>query len=180
MGGDDNSKNLIELPLWAHAEVHKRLWEINGKLEDKVAWLMLSGKTEELEKSRVELAKKKYQDWLKNNPEQVSKWKNNISNSLKGKRFLPDEHYQKVGNLLRGIPRSQKVRDKVSKSKKGKSVPQPNQMKTYEVIKPNGEVLIIKGLNEFCKKENINAANLCAVAKGRLRHHKGYVAKLIS
>ena len=180
MGGGDDPQNLVELPLWAHAEVHKRLWEIYGKLEDKVAWLMLSGKTEELEKARVELAKFKYQEWLKNNPEEVKKWKNNISNSLKGRRFLSDEHYQKVGNLLRGVPRTQDVREKVSKSKKGKSVAQPNQMKTYEITKPNGEVLIVKGLNEFCKKENINPSNLCAVAKGRLNHHKGYVAKLLA
>jgi hypothetical protein len=180
MGGNDDPKNLIELPLWAHAEVHKRLWEINKKLEDKVAWLMLSGKTEELERARVELAKEKYQSWLKNNPEEVEKWKSNISNSLKGKRFLSDEHYQKVGNLLRGIPRTQEVKNKVSKSKKGKSVPQPNQMKTYEITTPNGEVLIVKGLNEFCKQKNINASNLCAVAKGRLKHHKGYLAKLVS
>ena len=53
-------------------------------------------------------------------------------------------------------------------------------MKTYEITKPNGEVIIVKGLNEFCKKEGIDAPNLCAVAKGRLKKHKGYIAKLLN
>ncbi|MFZ9876775.1 MAG: hypothetical protein ACO3EY_06950 [Candidatus Nanopelagicales bacterium] len=179
MGGDDSKNNLIDIPYWAHIEVHKRLWEVYGKLEDKLAYYMLSGKTEEAEKVRIELAKNKFKVWLKENPEEVKNWKKNISNSLKGKRFLPDEHYKKQAEKFRGIPRSQEVKDKISKAKKGKSVAQPNQMKTYEVIKPNGEVLVVRGLNEFCKNEGINASNLCAVVKGRIKQHKGYVAKLI-
>ena len=180
MGGGDSEENIIDLPYWAHIEVHKRLWEVYGKLEDKLAYCMLSGKTEEAEKLRVELSKSKYQKWLKEKPEEVEKWKKNISNSKRGVKYLPDEHYQKIAEKLKGIPRSQEVRDKISKVKKGKSVPQPNQMKTYEVIKPNGEVLIIKGLNEFCKNEGIDASNLCNVAKGKNKHHKGYKCRLIN
>ena len=76
--------------------------------------------------------------------------------------------------------RSQEYKDKISKAKKGKSVAQPNQMKTYEVIKPNGEVLIVNGLNEFCKSEGIDASNMCNVAKGKFKQHKGYKCKLIN
>lgn len=180
MGGDDSEGNIVELPYWAHIEVHKRLWEVYGRLEDKLAYCMLSGKTEEAEKVRIELAKTKYQKWLKEKPEEVERWKKNISKSKKGVKCLPDEHYKKLGNHLKGIPRSQEVRDKISKAKKGKSVAQPNQMKTYEIIKPNGEVLIVKGLNEFCKNEGIDASNLCNVAKGKNKHHKGYKCKLIN
>ena len=179
MGGTDDPNNLIQLPIWAHAEVHKRLWEIYNRLEDKLAWCALSGKTEEMEKLRVEISKQKYKKWYENNPEEVENWKLNISNSLKGKRYLPDEHYQKVGNMLRGIPRSQEVKNKISEAKKGISVAQPNQMKTYQITKPNGDIVIIRGLNEFCKSEGINASNLCAVVKGRLKHHKGYFAKIV-
>lgn len=180
MGGDDSEGNIVELPYWAHIEVHKRLWEVYGRLEDKLAYCMLSGKTEEAEKVRIELAKRNFKKWLKEKPEEVERWKKNISKSKKGVKCLPDEHYKKLGNDLKGIPRSQEVRDKISKAKKGKSVAQPNQMKTYEVIKPNGEVLIVKGLNEFCKNEGIDASNLCNVAKGKNKHHKGYKCKLIN
>lgn len=40
-----------------HAEAHRELWERNGRLEDKIAWLMLSGKTEEGEIVRRELCR---------------------------------------------------------------------------------------------------------------------------
>jgi len=181
MGGTNVPSNLIKLPLWAHAETHKRLFEVYGNIEDNIAYRMLSGKTEEGEKLRIELAKRNYQKWLKEKPEEVKEWKEKNNKNRKGKpSILPPEHYQKQAEKLRGIPRSQEVRDKISKAKKGKSIPQPNQMKTYEVTKPNGEVLIIKGLNEFCKNEGIAASNLCAVVKGRLKHHKGYVAKILN
>jgi len=43
MGGTDDESNLISLPRWAHAEVHKRLYEVYGKLEDLKAANMLGG-----------------------------------------------------------------------------------------------------------------------------------------
>jgi hypothetical protein len=181
MGGTDEPNNLVKLPLWAHAEVHKRLFEVYGNIEDDIACRMLSGKTEGIEELRIVLAKKNFQKWLKEKPEEVKKWKEKQSNLRKGKpSILSPEHYQRQAEKFRGIPRSQEVRNKISRAKKGKSVAQPNQMKTYEVIKPNGEVLVVKGLNEFCRNEGINASNLCAVVKGRLKHHKGYVAKILN
>ena len=181
MGGTNELNNLIKIPLWAHAEVHKRLFEVYGNIEDDIASRMLSGKTEGAEELRIKLAKRNYQKWLKEKPEEVERWKEKQRSVRKGKpSVLPPEHYQKQAEKLRGIPRSQEVRDKISKAKKGKFVAQPNQMKTYEVITPNGEVLIIKGLNEFCKNEEIDASNMCNVAKGKFKQHKGYKCKLIN
>ena len=180
MGGTNEPDNLVKLPLWAHAEVHKRLFEVYGNIEDDIAYRMLSGKTEEAEKLRLELAKRNYQKWLRENPKQVEEWKEKQRNLRKGKpSILPPEHYKKVGDMLRGIPRTQEVKNKISKANKGKTKNLSKQMKTYEVIKPNGDILIVKGLNEFCKNEGIDASNLCAVAKGRIKQHKGYIAKLI-
>lgn len=181
MGGTNEPRNLIKLPLWAHIEVHKRLFEVYGNIVLNIAYRMLSGKTEEVEKLRIELSKKNFQKWLKEKPEEVKEWKEKNNKNRKGKpSILSPEHYQRQAEKFRGIPRSQEVRNKISRAKKGKSVAQPNQMKTYEVIKPNGEVLVVKGLNEFCRNEGINASNLCAVVKGRLKHHKGYVAKILN
>ncbi len=180
MGGTNDPSNLIKLPLWAHAEVHRRLFEVYGNIEDNIAYRMLSGKPEGAEELRIELAKRNYQKWLKEKPEEVKRWKEKQRSVRKGKpSILPPEHYQKQAEKFRNIPRSQEVKDKISKAKKGKSIPQPNQMKIYEIIKPDGEILIVKGLNEFCKNEGIAASNLCAVAKGRLKQHKGYVAKIV-
>lgn len=57
MGGDDNPNNLIELSIEEHANAHKKLYELYGHYEDKIAWLGLSGRIgkEEilLERSRL-------------------------------------------------------------------------------------------------------------------------------
>ena len=83
--------------------------------------------------------------------------------------------------MLRGVPRTEEVKEKISKSKKGKpwvDSQWKTRTKSYEVTKPNGDIVIVQGLNKFCREEGISAANLCAVAKGRLKQHKGYTAKI--
>ena len=52
MGGDDCVSNLIELSVPEHALAHKKLWEIHGKVEDKIAWLCLSGQIDTAEATR--------------------------------------------------------------------------------------------------------------------------------
>lgn len=41
-GGTDQESNLIDLPVWAHAEVHKRLYEVYGNASDLGAYLILA------------------------------------------------------------------------------------------------------------------------------------------
>lgn len=43
IGGKDDPENLVELTIEEHAEAHKKLFEKYGKIEDKIAWLALSG-----------------------------------------------------------------------------------------------------------------------------------------
>lgn len=43
MGGTDDPSNIVELSIAEHAEAHRKLWEIYGLWEDKIAWLGLSG-----------------------------------------------------------------------------------------------------------------------------------------
>jgi hypothetical protein len=43
MGGTDSSDNLILLSIEEHAEAHRKLWEEQGKWQDKIAWQTLSG-----------------------------------------------------------------------------------------------------------------------------------------
>ena len=64
MGGTNDSDNLIQLPIWAHAEVHKRLWEVYGRLEDKLAYYALSGKTNKIEELRIEISKRNFKKWM--------------------------------------------------------------------------------------------------------------------
>ena len=179
MGGSDDPENIVTLPFWAHTEVHKRLYEVYGRAEDKLAYLMMTGKKEEAEVVRIQLAKEGYQRWLVEKPEEVKRWRENINKAKAGKCYHSKEHYQKLGDMFRDVPRTEEVKEKISKSKKGKPW-NGNREKIqdeYEVTKPNGDVIIIRGLVAFCKEEGIDSSNLCAVAKGRLKQHKGYRAR---
>ena len=52
MGGSDDPSNLIEVTIEEHAELHLDLYLTHGKVEDYIAYNMLSGKTEEGERAR--------------------------------------------------------------------------------------------------------------------------------
>jgi hypothetical protein len=83
-GGSDDPSNLVSLSIEEHTEAHRLLWEKHGMTADFVAWKMLSGKTEEAEHGRIELAKEGFANFLKS--KRADSWKANISKSLLGKK----------------------------------------------------------------------------------------------
>lgn len=54
-GGTDDPSNLVELTVEEHAEAHRILWDTYHRIGDKIAWLMLAGKTTEAEDELAEL-----------------------------------------------------------------------------------------------------------------------------
>jgi hypothetical protein len=48
-----------------------------------------------------------------------------------------------------------------------------NRLKTYKLITPDGEELIVKNLSEFCKDKELDSANLSRVSKNG-KKHKGW------
>jgi hypothetical protein len=83
MGGTDNPNNLIELSVKDHAQAHYDLWKKHNCIEDKIAWLCLSGRKLS-EKDRIELSISGFKKFLLNE-EKVQEWKKKISTSQKGK-----------------------------------------------------------------------------------------------
>lgn len=61
-GGTDDPSNLIKLTIEEHAEAHRLLWEEHGRIEDKMAWLGLSGLDEEVAVLAQELANRAKKD----------------------------------------------------------------------------------------------------------------------
>jgi hypothetical protein len=57
MGGSDDPSNLIEVTIQEHAELHLALYLEHGKMEDWIAFHMLSGKTTDSEWARREAAR---------------------------------------------------------------------------------------------------------------------------
>lgn len=84
MGGSNEKSNLVELTIEEHALAHKQLYEIYGKNEDYIAWKMLEGKDDECESQRIILAKEGFKKFMLS--ENFENFKQNISNSLKGKK----------------------------------------------------------------------------------------------
>ena len=97
MGGKDDESNLIKLPRWAHAEVHKRLYEVYGKIEDLKAANMLGAKLSpeqydviinNLRNQLIERNKKGHSEETKNKIKnaQLESWKVNYENRVEGIR----------------------------------------------------------------------------------------------
>jgi group I intron endonuclease len=54
-----------------------------------------------------------------------------------------------------------------------------DRSKTYLVITPNGEEVIVNNLESFCIKNNLEKSSLHKVANKKSRGHKGYLCKHI-
>lgn len=110
-GGTDSPDNLIELTVEEHAEAHRLLWEANGDLRDKLAWLMLAGKTDEAEDARIELAKCGFKEFLFDK-ERRNKWKERISQSLRGHKQSEHTRQQRSESLKRAYAEGRKEKTK--------------------------------------------------------------------
>lgn len=131
-GGTDDESNLEWVTPEVHAERHRVLWETHHRIEDKIAWLALSGQTEEFEKERVQLVKNKLTGVPKSAEHRAK-----ISAALKGRKRasrpshrkgkrLPKEHADKVRLALKRVHAAGFTEDhrrKLSEAKRGKNNP---------------------------------------------------------
>ena len=88
-GGTDDPSNIVELTVSEHAEEHRKLWEEYGRIEDKVAWNMLSGRKMS-EEDRILLAKSGFSKWRADPGAQVA-WRNNII-LARASQVITEEH----------------------------------------------------------------------------------------
>lgn len=98
MGGTDDPSNIVELTIEEHADVHRLLYEQYGKLQDKIAWLMLSGKTAEGEELRMALATRAFQDFVSDQKRSES-WRKKISDKLRGTKQTPESNKKRSVSL---------------------------------------------------------------------------------
>jgi len=159
MGGTDDPSNLITVTTAQHAHLHRILYEVHGKEQDRIAWLGLSGRIGKEEaialaallgakKPQTEEGKRKISAFRKTfRYSEESKRK--ISMAKKGSK-LTEEHKRKVSLALMGHvqPESQKqkVAEKLSRS--------------YQITNPDGETFVIKNLSKFCRENNLDQGNM--------------------
>lgn len=110
--------------------------------------------------------------------------KEKMSRSRKGQipwikgRHHTDETKEKIsicgrgdGNGFYGKHHTDETKEKIRKVQVGcKS----KFSKSYEITYPNGSKIIIKGIRQFCRDNNLSHQLMCAVSKGKQKHHKGY------
>jgi hypothetical protein len=159
MGGSDDPSNLIEITIEEHANIHKQLWEDLGHWQDKIAWQMLSGQI-----SSAEAIKQAQSEGAKN----------------RKKRFGKDNHFygRKHTNETKNAIRNKKMGSvPPNKGLTGKDNP---QSKIYIVIDPKGNAFIVKGLADFCRKNNLTYQVMGQVALGKFKHHKKYKCRRLS
>lgn len=105
MGGTDNKSNIIRLTIEEHAEAHRQLWLQHGKIQDKLAWLMLSGKKSEAEQARIELLR-------------TPEYRATMSEAMKG-LVRTKQHRMNISKSLIGKRASEETRHKQSLAKIG-------------------------------------------------------------
>lgn len=113
-GGTDDISNLIELTIEEHAEAHHVLWEQYGRLQDKIAWLMLSGKTEEAEKFRVILATQRFHEFV-SDLQRREAWRQKIAEKLRGGQQTPESNEKRSVSLKKFHTDNPQHREKLSR-----------------------------------------------------------------
>jgi hypothetical protein len=115
-----------------------------------------------------------------------------FANSAKSEEYYNLHNESGLGWSHHEDPNLSKIYyERISKSKKGKPAPNKNvPMKdeqkdklsdTWVVSGPNIQDSIeIKNMLQFCKENNLNPSAMSAVARGKVRQHKGFFCKKIT
>lgn len=112
-GGTDDPTNLVSLTIPEHAEAHRVLWEQHGRLQDKLAWLLLSGKTEEAEATRIALAQEGFREFL--NSDDAIAWKERIRAGTTGRVQSADTRRKRSESLKTAYREGRHSRPKYSR-----------------------------------------------------------------
>ena len=165
IGGSDDPSNLIELTIEEHAEAHRILYLQYGRIEDRLAWLGLSGQIGKdeilLELARSRKGEKRSVDFCENQ-----------SRNRKG-HTVAKETRKKIGDANRGRIHSEETRNKVRLSRLGKKQTEHQKetlrnlrKKTYNLTDPSGNKFTITNLSKFCRENSLDQGNM---HKGRIK-----------
>jgi len=100
--------------------------------------------------------------------------KSESSRSLSKNRFIRNNPSKNPENA-----RKISERMKLNNPMKNQEVIKTKLKYSYKVITPNGEVIIINNLNQFCKNNNLDHSAMWRVAKNKLNHYKKYVVEIL-
>jgi ATP-dependent 26S proteasome regulatory subunit len=177
-GGTDDSSNIIELTIEEHAEAHKILYEKYGRIEDKLAWLGLSGQIGKDEILKIIAMSQKGKKKPNGFSEKISTFRKKFRYS--------EESKLKMSLAKKGKKISKEHKEKIGLSNKGKKQPESQKQKVKEslqqkwvVTSPNGLSKYIVNLSEFCRENLLDQGNMVKVSKGIIKKHKGWTCSKV-
>ena len=80
-----------------------------------------------------------------------------------GARILSPQHLENI-RKSNSKPKSQETKDKLAKY----------FARTHYLINPKGDKIIIVNLTKYCRENNLNQGNMCAVSRGDYKNYKGW------
>jgi len=142
---------------------------------------------ETIEKRVKQLKGKKRSEKIKKKMSDAAKGRSNYW--LKG---IPrsEETKQKISKATKGILRTEKTKQNISKALKGKPKSENTKEKfkkimeekyshiCYEITTPDGNIEYVKNsLKQYSKENRLHSGSMYNVANGKANHHKGYKVK---
>lgn len=122
MGGSDDPSNLVELTVEEHAEAHRVLYEQYGRLQDKLAWLGLSGqigKEEIIKLLLVENGKRRgAANVASGHWASLQSDAGKIGGAVSGKKHVESGHWKEVCKLGGAKVISDRIKDDLEYQKK--------------------------------------------------------------
>lgn len=166
-GGSDDPSNIVELTIEEHAEAHRLLYEQHGRLEDKWAWLGLSGQIGKDEILREIAMSQKGKKKPEGFGEKISAFRKTFkySEESKKKMSLSKKGRKATGKHLEQLQKLHKDRIGKKQTEHQKQVVAEMRQKTYKLTDPNGNEFVITNLSKFCRENNLDQGNM----------HKGLV-----
>lgn len=108
MGGSNNPSNLVQLTIEEHAEEHRKLYELYGLWQDKLAWKALSGQINMCEASKeamrmagAQYKNMSYEERHGNRALEIRKMRSESNRNRKGIKYTKDNKHTGSDNLIR-------------------------------------------------------------------------------
>jgi hypothetical protein len=109
------------------------------------------------------------------------------STDAKYKAKMSEQTKEKLRLTNTGKKHSIKTKEKISKGNKGKILNQETRdkisstlcKKTYKLISPFDEKIVIKNITRFCKENNLPLSSLRRVISGKKEHYKGWTGQVL-
>jgi hypothetical protein len=168
MGGTDDPNNLIELTVEEHADAHKKLWEQHGRYQDYYAWQGLSGRIgkEELIRQIQSVANSKPKS--EETKEKIRQYRLGKNQTESSKEKIGQKAKERWSNGVYDVEKLRLARIGFKQSDYQKQRAAESLSSAWLITSPEGGIMNIVNLREFCRKNNLDQGNM---SRGK---HKGW------